>query len=160
MKRTEVKILPDVIHLKVWLENLSGSLVVTNGCFDILHRGHIDYLEEAACLGNHLLVGINDDESVKTLKGPSRPINCQYDRARILAGLSCVDAVYIFHETRADQFLAQVRPNVWVKGGDYSMDTLDPNEVKVVQAAGGKIRIIPTVPGYSTTDVISKIGNE
>lgn len=132
-------------------------VVATNGCFDILHIGHLRYLQAAARLGDVLIVGVNSDASVKTLKGPSRPLNPENDRAELLAGLSVVTAVTIFPETRAVRFLELARPDVYVKGGDYTPEQLDRDEVNAVHQGGGVIRILPLIPGRSTTAVIEKM---
>jgi D-glycero-beta-D-manno-heptose 1-phosphate adenylyltransferase len=133
------------------------KLVVTNGCFDILHLGHVTYLESARNLGDALLVGVNGDGSARELKGPGRPVNPESDRAAVLAALASVDGVCIFPETRAVKFLAAAQPDIYVKGGDYTPDTLDQDERHTVESAGGKIVIIPFVPGKSTTGLLEKI---
>jgi rfaE bifunctional protein nucleotidyltransferase chain/domain len=133
------------------------KLVVTNGCFDILHLGHVTYLESARNLGDALLVGVNGDGSARELKGPGRPVNPESDRAAVLAALANVDGVCIFAETRAVKFLAAAQPDIYVKGGDYTPDTLDQDERHTVESAGGKIVILPFVPGKSTTGLLEKI---
>jgi D-glycero-beta-D-manno-heptose 1-phosphate adenylyltransferase len=133
------------------------KLVVTNGCFDILHLGHVTYLESARNLGDALLVGVNGDGSARELKGPGRPVNPESDRAAVLAALANVDGVCIFPETRAVKFLTAAQPDIYVKGGDYTPDTLDPDERHTVESAGGKIVILPFVPGKSTTGLLEKI---
>ncbi len=132
-------------------------LVVTNGCFDIIHAGHVAYLENARNLGDLLLVGLNGDDSVRELKGPNRPVNPEKDRALVLAALQCVDAVCIFTETRATQFLHLAQPDFYVKGGDYMLDTLNPAERQAVESGGGKIVLVPLVAGKSTTLLLQKI---
>jgi rfaE bifunctional protein nucleotidyltransferase chain/domain len=133
------------------------QLVVTNGCFDILHPGHVTYLEAARNLGDALLVGLNGDEATRQLKGPNRPVNFQDDRAMVLAALESVSGVCIFFEKTATRFLEAAQPDVYVKGGDYTPDTLNQDERRAVEAAGGKIKIIPFVPGKSTTAILEKI---
>lgn len=133
------------------------KLVVTNGCFDILHLGHATYLEAARNLGDALLVGVNGDEAARQLKGAGRPVNTEMDRAAVLAALASVDAVCIFAEQTAVKFLAAVEPDIYVKGGDYTLDTLNSEERRTVEQAGGKIVIIPLVPGKSTTALLEKI---
>lgn len=135
-----------------------GRLVVTNGCFDLLHAGHVTYLEAARSQGDALLIGLNGDQSVHDLKGAGRPINSEADRAIVLAALQCVDAVCIFPERAATRFLSAVQPDVYVKGGDYTLDTLNQEERRAVEGAGGRIVIIPFVPGKSTTAILGKIG--
>jgi rfaE bifunctional protein nucleotidyltransferase chain/domain len=133
------------------------KLAVTNGCFDILHPGHVTYLEAARNLGDGLLVGINSDEATRQLKGPSRPVNSQDDRATVLAALESVSAVCIFTEKTATRFLERAQPDVYAKGGDYTLDTLNQDERRAVETAGGRIQIIPFVPGKSTTAILEKI---
>lgn len=132
-------------------------IVVTNGCFDILHAGHITCLEFARALGDVLLVGLNGDASVSALKGPSRPLQTEGDRARILAALECVDGVCIFPEARATRFLEKSEPDIYVKGGDYTLETLDTNERQVIEACGGVIEFFPMVPGRSTSNILGRI---
>ena len=132
-------------------------LVVTNGCFDLLHVGHATYLETARQQGDALLVGVNGDAAVRQLKGPDRPLNPEDDRAAVLAALESVDGVCIFVEATATRFLAAARPDIYVKGGDYTLDTLNPEERHMVEQAGGKIVIVPCVPGKSTTALLEKI---
>ena len=129
-------------------------LVFTNGCFDLLHVGHVRYLQGARAFGDALAVGLNGDASVCSLKGPGRPLNTEDDRAEILAALACVDAVTIFHEPRATNLIATVRPHIYVKGGDYGLDSLNPEERAALQAAGSEIRFVALVPGRSTTGII------
>ena len=133
-------------------------LVFTNGCFDLLHVGHVRYLQEARALGDALLVALNGDESVRALKGPTRPINAEQDRAEVLAALACVDFVTLFHTPRVTEVIRAVRPHVYAKGGDYTVDSLDPSERAALAEAGTEIRILPLVPGKSTTATIEKSG--
>ena len=133
------------------------KLVVTNGCFDLLHLGHVTYLESARHFGDALLVGVNGDDAVRGLKGPGRPVNSEADRAAVLAALESVAGVCIFTEPTAVKFLAAARPDIYVKGGDYTLDTLNPYERRTVEQAGGKIGIIPLVPGKSTTALLGKV---
>ena len=132
-------------------------LVVTNGCFDLLHLGHVSYLEAARNLGDALLVGVNGDEAARQLKGAGRPVNSEADRAAVLAALASVDGVCIFAEKTAVKFLSAATPDIYAKGGDYTLDTLNQDERRAVEAAGGKIVIIPLVPGKSTTALLEKI---
>lgn len=146
--------------LPEWRATLRASgkkLVVTNGCFDILHLGHVTYLESARNLGDALLVGVNSDHAARQLKGEGRPVNSEADRAAVLAALASVGGVCIFAEPTAVKFLAAARPDVYVKGGDYTLATLNPEERRTVESAGGKIVIIPLVPGKSTTALLAKI---
>jgi rfaE bifunctional protein nucleotidyltransferase chain/domain len=133
------------------------KIVATNGCFDLLHVGHVRYLQAARALGDLLIVGLNGDRSVHELKGAGRPITTQSDRAEILAALECVDLVTIFPEIRAMKFLAAVRPTVYVKGGDYSSETLDDEESALLKEIGAEIRLISFETGYSTSGLIEQI---
>lgn len=140
--------------LQMWRDynrTIGKRIVATNGCFDILHRGHVTYLKKARELGDILIVGVNSDRSVRELKGEGRPVNCQEDRAAVLAALEVVDAVVIFDDLRAQKFLLTLRPDTWVKGGDYTDETLDAQEVAAVKYGGGDVVIVPIVAGYSTT---------
>ncbi|HEU5397472.1 MAG TPA: adenylyltransferase/cytidyltransferase family protein [Verrucomicrobiae bacterium] len=133
------------------------TLVVTNGCFDILHLGHVTYLETARQFGHLLLVGVNGDAAVGELKGPGRPVNSETDRAAVLAALESVGAVCIFPEKTATRFLSLAQPDIYVKGGDYTLETLNQEERRAVESAGGQIKLIPFVPGKSTTALLAKI---
>jgi len=133
------------------------KLVVTNGCFDILHLGHVTHLESARQFGDALLVGVNGDDATRQLEGADRPVNPESDRAAVLAALESVDGVCIFAEKTATRFLLAAKPDIYVKGGDYTLDTLNQEERHVVESAGGKIVIIPFVPGKSTTALLEKI---
>lgn len=128
---------------------------LTNGCFDILHRGHIEFLERAkGYSGDQLVVAINDDASVRKLKGPTRPINKAEDRARVIAALECVDYVIIFSETDVVRLIRELRPDHWVKGGDYTIDSLNQEEVAAANEVGTKIVLPPMIEGYSTTKIV------
>lgn len=133
------------------------KLVVTNGCFDLLHVGHVTYLEAARSLGDALLIGVNGDGSVQQLKGPGRPLNGEFDRARVLAALACVNGVCIFPEMRATRFLGEACPDVYVKGGDYTLETMDQDERRAVETAGGHVQFLPFVPGKSTTALVERM---
>lgn len=153
------KILP-AGSLRAWRSRVRRDgrrLVVTNGCFDLLHLGHATYLEAARSLGDLLLVGINSDASVRRLKGPSRPVHSEGDRAALIAALEFVDAVVIFDETSAERFLAEAEPDIWAKGADYTLETLNQAERSTVEQAGGRIEFLTLVPGRSTTATLRKI---
>ena len=140
------------------LRAAGARLVFTNGVFDLLHVGHVRYLQAARALGDVLVVGLNGDWSVRELKGTGRPLRGENDRAEILAALQCVDLVTVFPQIRATQFLAAVRPAVYVKGGDYTTDTLDEEERSILNEIGAEIRLIPFETGYSTSALIEQIG--
>lgn len=153
------KILSDA-NLSSWRENLRKAgkkLVVTNGCFDILHLGHVTYLQHAKEQGDALLVGVTGDSNVQKLKGPNRPVNNEHDRAAVLAALESVDGVYIFSELDARNFLQKVHPDIYVKGGDYTIDTINQDERRLLEKMGVKIVLLPVVPGKSTTALLEKI---
>jgi len=133
------------------------KLVVTNGCFDLLHVGHVRYLQAARALGDALAVLLNSDRSVRELKGDGRPINNERDRAEVLAALGCVDFVTIFDDKRATRLLEKVEPAVYAKGGDYTTATLDAEERAALEKIGAEIRIIPFEQGYSTSGLLEKL---
>ncbi|MBV9673569.1 MAG: D-glycero-beta-D-manno-heptose 1-phosphate adenylyltransferase [Verrucomicrobia bacterium] len=135
-------------------ENTGRKVVFTNGCFDILHVGHVRYLTNAKALGDLLVVGLNSDESVRALKGLGRPINSEQDRAEVLAALEVVDHVIVFGEERASALIKELRPDIYVKGGDYSLDSLNKEELDVLKSIGARIKLLPIVPGKSTTSLI------
>lgn len=146
-------------RLPEWREEIRASgrkLVVTNGCFDILHAGHVTYLSAARQEGDVLLVGLNGDASVRALKGEGRPINEEQDRATVLAGLAAVDGVAVFSEQDALRLLETVKPDVYVKGGDYTIDTINQPERRLVEGQGGKVVILPGVEGRSTSAILAK----
>jgi D-glycero-beta-D-manno-heptose 1-phosphate adenylyltransferase len=139
------------------LRTAGEKLVATNGCFDLLHVGHVRYLHAARALGDALAVGLNGDQSVRELKGVGRPVINEIDRAEVLAALECVDFVTIFPERRATRFIQAARPAIYVKGGDYSSDTLDPEEQALLREIGAEVRILPFVPGYSTSELLEQL---
>lgn len=139
------------------LREKGRKLVLTNGCFDLLHLGHVRYLQAARALGDALAVAINGDDSVRTLKGEGRPLNPEPARAEVVAALDCVDHVVIFPEVRATHLLEQVRPSIYVKGGDYTPETLHPEERAALEKIGAEIRIVPFEPGYSTSTLLEKL---
>ncbi len=136
-------------------QNAGKKIVFTNGCFDILHRGHVHYLNEARRLGDRLVIGLNADASVKRLKGESRPINSELDRKFVIENLKCVDHVVIFHEDTPLELIKALRPQVLVKGGDWKIEQIVG--AKEVIAAGGEVFSLSFVDGYSTTNTINKI---
>ena len=133
------------------------KLVLTNGCFDLLHAGHVRYLQAARALGDALVVAINGDDSVRALKGEGRPLNTERDRAEVVAALECVDYVVIFPEVRVTRLIEKVRPAIYVKGGDYTPATLHPEERAALDKIGAEIRILPFEPGHSTSGLIERM---
>ena len=147
---------PEVARARVAEWRATGETIVfTNGCFDLLHVGHITLLEDCHRFGSKLILGLNADSSVCRLKGPSRPIVGERERARVMAALASVDAVVLFEEDTPLDLIRSLRPDVLVKGGDYTIDTVIGHEL--VQAAGGRVEIIPTVEGFSTTNIVKKL---
>jgi rfaE bifunctional protein nucleotidyltransferase chain/domain len=143
----------DVVAVRDRMRRRGGTLVATGGCFDLLHTGHVRLLRQARQLGDVLVVLLNSDASVRALKGPRRPVMPDADRARVLSALACVDAVVIFDELSPEAALEQLRPDVWVKGGDYT--EADLPEAVVVRRHGGEVVLLPTVAGYSSTNLIA-----
>ena len=139
------------------LRDAGQSMVMTNGCFDLLHVGHIAYLKESRKLGDQLWVLINSDESVRALKGADRPIESEAERAYCLAALSCVDRVVVFHNPRLISEIEQLQPDAYTKAGDYTLETLHKGERAAFEAAGTKIHFLPFLEGFSTTNMIEKI---
>ncbi|MGO2119089.1 MAG: D-glycero-beta-D-manno-heptose 1-phosphate adenylyltransferase [Fusobacterium sp.] len=137
------------------LKSQNKKVVFTNGCFDILHVGHLRYLNEAKKQGDVLIVGVNSDDSVKRLKGDTRPINGENDRAEMLCGLKAVDYTVIFKEDTPERLIEELQPSIHVKGGDYTKDQLP--ETKIVESYGGEVRILSFVEGKSTTNILNKI---
>lgn len=133
------------------------KLVATNGCFDILHLGHVTYLQAARNLGDALIVGLTSDAEVRKLKGEGRPVNNEQDRAALLAALESVNAVCLFREPDARKFLSVCQPDIYVKGGDYTLDTINQDERRYLEGLGIKIVILPGVPGKSTTGLLQKL---
>ncbi len=138
-----------------WRARVAGPVVFTNGVFDLLHPGHVDVLLGARAEGAALVVGLNSDASVRRLKGPSRPVRQQHERAYVLAALEMVDAVVVFDEDTPQLLVERLQPDVIVKGGDYSPDTIVGADV--VRGRGGRVVVIPLVPGQSTTSIIAKL---
>jgi len=153
--RDKIKAQKELVE-KLHQHRASGKRIVfTNGCFDLVHVGHVRYLEEAKSLGEILVVALNSDRSATQLKGPSRPINTQQERAEVLAALACVDYVTIFDEPDPHRIISVLKPNVLVKGGDWTRETTVGRDI--VEGAGGKVVVIPYVEGISTTGLIDRI---
>lgn len=154
--RNKILSLTDLQSQTKKLKQEGKKIVFTNGCFDILHPGHVDYLSRARDLGDFLILGLNTDASVKRLgKGDNRPVNSEESRAMVLAGLESVDAIVYFEDDTPLNLITSLIPDVLVKGGDYTIDTIVGSDV--VQAAGGRVVTIPFLEGYSTTRIINRI---
>ncbi|CAM3405584.1 D-glycero-beta-D-manno-heptose 1-phosphate adenylyltransferase [Pontibacter korlensis] len=133
------------------------KIIFTNGCFDLLHLGHVDYLEKARQLGDKLVLGLNTDASISRIKGPTRPLQDEMSRARVMASLLFIDAVVFFDEDTPLELIEAVQPDILVKGDDYAVEQIVGHEV--VQARGGSVQTVPLVKGYSTTNIVKKIEN-
>ncbi|MDD5698374.1 MAG: adenylyltransferase/cytidyltransferase family protein [Victivallaceae bacterium] len=158
--RDPAQLIMTLPQAKVWRAELKAKnlkLVVTNGCFDIMHRGHAEYLMQARALGDALLVLVNSDRSVRELKGPGRPVIDEDNRAYLLCALESVDAAVIFDAPRCDRMFLELCPDIYVKGGDYQLETIDAGERAALQHVRADIRFLPFVPGFSTTDILSRI---
>lgn len=153
--KSKIVCLPDAAELVSSWKSDGQKVVFTNGCFDVLHYGHVCYLAEAKDLGDKLVVGLNSDASVRRLKGETRPVNGQYERATLLASLCFVDAVVIFEEDTPENLIKTVKPDFLVKGGDYTFETIVGAEF--VSSYGGSVRTIPLVENFSTTNILKKL---
>jgi D-beta-D-heptose 7-phosphate kinase/D-beta-D-heptose 1-phosphate adenosyltransferase len=147
----------DLVRIRGQLKREGKKVVFTNGCFDIIHRGHVEYLTKAKALGDVLMVGMNTDASVRRLKGTARPVVCQEDRAFVLAAFRVVDYVCLFEEDTPHDLISVVVPDVLVKGSDWAIDSIVGKDI--VEAAGGSVQTIDFVPNRSTTDIIKKISS-
>ena len=157
MEKTELKIKSVAeakASVKLW-QAKKEKVVFTNGCFDLLHLGHVDYLEKARALGDYLVIGLNTDDSVSRFKGPERPLQDQNSRARVLAAMKFVDLVVFFNEDTPLNLISELAPDILVKGSDYLAENIVGADV--VKKAGGKVETIDFVPGYSTTRIVEKI---
>lgn len=149
--------LPQVLAAVRRLRSEGKRIVFTNGCFDVLHRGHVQTLEEAAAHGDFLIVAINSDESIRSVKGPGRPLQPEADRAAVLAAIGCVGAVIVFSEPNVLRLLEAIKPECYVKGGDYTIDTINQEERRLAERLGSKIVLVPPVPGCSTTSFLERL---
>ena len=145
----------DIKFLCELLRKNQKKIVFTNGCFDIIHAGHVKYLTQAKSFGDVLILGLNTDDSVRKLKGSNRPINSEADRSFVVDGLKAVDYVVLFSESTAENLVAEIKPDIYVKGGDYNLENLP--EGKIVQSYGGQVKLIPLLEGRSTSNIISRI---
>ena len=153
--RNKIVTLDDLLRRAHTWRFANNTIVFTNGCFDIIHRGHIEYLAQAASLGNRLIVGLNADSSVAKLKGPNRPVNDEQSRAEVLAAFSFVDAVILFTEDTPLNLITAIKPDFLVKGGDYTPDKIVGADV--VKNNGGSVQVISFVTGFSSSSIINKI---
>lgn len=157
MSLKKLKTATELAQIRNALGEKGRRMVFTNGCFDILHAGHVRYLQQARELGDALVVALNGDESVRQLKGPGRPVNGETDRAEVLCALGCIDYVTIFSEARVTGLLRLVKPQIYTKGGDYTPDSMNAEEMEVLKEIGTEVKILPLVPGRSTTGLLNKI---
>ena len=155
--QTNILSLADAVKWRQTLREAGKKLVITNGCFDLVHRGHASYLRQAAEYGDELLVLINSDASVRQLKGETRPLVSELDRGYLLCSLKVVSKVVIFDSQRCDRELAALTPDIYVKAGDYTLETLDPAERNALLNSNTKIIFAPFVSGFSTTNIVEKI---
>lgn len=160
MRHWQHKIVEDVARWRADMDKLIGHrIVLTNGCFDILHYGHTELLQHMKLLGENgttLVVAVNSDNSVRQLKGPTRPLVPERQRLNVVAALESVDYCFIFDQKRCDQVIRAVRPHIWAKGGDYTLASLDRDECAAAKEVGAEINIIPITHGISTSDIISR----
>ena len=157
---TNPRKLVDLQQLRTIIADLRAAgqrVVFTNGCFDIIHPGHILHLQQARQEGDVLVVALNSDESVRQLKGPDRPVFSQQERATVLAALEPVDYITIFGTPRVTEIIEAIRPDVYIKGGDYTLDTLVAEEREALDRCGTEIRLLPEIDNFSTTDVINRV---
>lgn len=159
-RETTLTSLNELLWLVCQVRDTGGQVAFTNGCFDLLHAGHVNYLQAAAELGDFFILALNSDESVRLLKGPGRPVLSENDRATVLSGLACIDAIIVFSSEDVCPLLDAVRPEVYVKGGDYTLDTINQTERRLVEAYGGQIIILPGQEGASTTSILRKIHDD
>ena len=160
MAAEEEEFITPLAEAAAWRDALDREgrrVVLTNGCFDLLHAGHVRYLREARALGDALLVALNSDASVRELKGEGRPVNPAADRAEILRSLRSVDRVVVYDEKRATAVIDAVRPHLYAKGGDYTVDSLNPEEKAALDRAGAEIHLLTLVPGRSTTGTLRRL---
>lgn len=149
--------LPELQWLVQQVRDRGGNIVFTNGCFDILHAGHVKYLAAASQQGDFFVVALNSDESVRAIKGPNRPVQNEQARATVLSSLECIDALVLFSTADVRSLIDVLRPEVYVKGGDYTIETINQPERRLVEAYGGQIVLLPGVEGQSTTNILRKI---
>lgn len=156
----QVMSLDEVVALREKAAAEGKSFVLTNGCFDLLHRGHLSYLQQSANLGDVFCIAVNSDESVRELKGPDRPLNNEDDRAFALASMRCVDAVFVFKGPRLAGEISRLKPDIYTKAGDYTIDSLEPTEKAALLDSGTDIRFLSFVEGRSTTSLIDRMRSD
>lgn len=159
MRSWEQKVIRDMVSWQRWRKTVVGcTVVLTNGCFDIVHYGHVQLLQAAKFQQEtcRLVVGVNSDESVRQLKGPTRPLNSEAHRLAVIAALECVDYCIIFDELLCTKLIRSIKPDVWVKGGDYTPATLNTDEVAAATELKTQIKILPYEPGISTTSILNR----
>lgn len=149
--------LADAVAWREQRRKAGARVVLTNGVFDLLHTGHLYYLRQARALGDALIIALNADASVRALKGPARPVQSEEQRAYALGALSCVDAITVFREPRLTREIQVLRPDVYCKAGDYTLEKLDPGERAALESVGASIQFLPFLPGFSTTQLIERI---
>lgn len=153
----KLRTLADTVAWRERLRREGRRVVLTNGVFDLLHTGHLYYLQQARALGDALLIALNADASVRVLKGPTRPVQDESQRAYALGALACVDSVVIFREPRLTAEIRALRPDVYCKAGDYTLEKLNPEERAALESVGARIEFMPFLPGFSTTALIARI---
>lgn len=149
--------LADTVSWREEQRRAGRRVVLTNGVFDLLHTGHLYYLQQARALGDALVIALNADASVRALKGPSRPVQGEEQRAYALGALACIDAIVIFREPRLTAEIRALRPDVYCKAGDYTLEKLNPEERRALEEVGSRIEFLPFLPGFSTTNLIARI---
>ena len=153
----KLKTLDELIKIAAQARRNGKSVVFTNGCFDLLHRGHVHVLRQAKAAGDLLIVAINSDQSVKAIKGPTRPVAAEIDRLELIAAMEMVDYVILFDEPDPSKLIAAIKPNVLAKGGDWGADEVVGADI--VERQGGRVLLVPYLKGYSTTEIIERIRN-
>lgn len=157
LENSKLYSLNESVGIRKRLRDEGKTFVLTNGCFDLLHPGHVNYLREAKCRGDVLWIALNSEGSVQALKGAARPVMTDAERAYMLAGLECVDGIVIFNTIRLDNEIRQLKPDLYVKAGDYTLETLNVEERKALDEVGARVEFIPFLQGFSTTNFIKKI---
>lgn len=153
----KIKSLEELRMIRLQAQKAGEKIVWTNGCYDLLHAGHVLYLQQAKQLGHYLIVGLNSDRSIRATKGPLRPIVNQNERAVVISALECVDYVIVFDQDSPIEIIQDLKPDIYAKGGDYTLETINQPERRVVESYGGDIALLPGLEGSSTTTIITKI---